>query len=105
MVADFIPEELASIMGIVAFIGIWVIFTVTQYYILAYVKQNNKSNKRNLVITSVDVAVFPESPSTILTVYQAASAIAYVLTWIATVMLLRPYIEKLGKIKFWTIMA
>jgi hypothetical protein len=61
--------------------------------------------KRNLVITSADVAVFPESPSTILTVYQTASAIAYVLTWIATVMLLRPYIEKLGKIKFWTIMG
>lgn len=208
MVADFIPEQLASTTGIVAFIGIWVIFTVTQYYILAYIKQNNKSSKartpllnlmhrivtvvqyllvgiialnilqilltqqyntfflyvtmsisyglwivtlgllakaffswykskknlmvlifaismiayvingffglygqidelgkRNLVITSVDVAVFPESPSTILTVYQTASAIAYVLTWIATVMLLRPYIEKLGKIKFWTIMG
>jgi len=208
MVADFIPEQLASTTGIAAFIGIWVIFTVMQYYILAYVKQNNRNSKartpmlnlmhrivtvvqfllvgiiamnilqilltqqydtvllyiamsisyglwivtlgllakaffswyklkknlmvlifaismiayvingffglygqidelgkRNLVITSVDVAVFPESPSTILTVYQTASAIAYVLTWIATVMLLRPYIEKLGKFKFWTIMG
>jgi hypothetical protein len=39
-------------------------------------------------------------------VYQsAASAIAYVLTWIATVMLLKPYIEKLGRIKFWSIMG
>lgn len=37
--------------------------------------------------------------------YQAASAIAYVLTWIATVMLLKPYIEKLGRIKFWSIMG
>ena len=34
-----------------------------------------------------------------------ASSVAYVLTWIATVMLLRPYIEKLGKLKFWSIMG
>jgi hypothetical protein len=208
MLADFIPEQLASSMGIAVFIGIWVIFTVTQYYILAYVKQNNKNSKarmgllnlihrivtaaqfllagiialvilqmliaqeystvtlyaalsisyglwivtlgflakiffswyrskknlmvlifalsmvayvingvfglygqidelakRDLIIESGEVAIFPESPSSILTVYQSASSVAYVLTWIATVMLLRPYIGKLGKLKFWSIMG
>jgi hypothetical protein len=206
-IADFIPEHLASSQGIAAFIGIWAIFLVTQYYILAFVKHNNKAGrartrflrlihrivtvqfllagiialvilhiliaqeyntvmlyialsisyglwivtlgilakaffswyrsrknfmvlifglsmvayvinggfglysqvdelaKRNLLIRSGDVAIFPESPSSILTVYQTASGVAYVLTWIATVMLLRPYIEKLGKLKFWGIMG
>jgi hypothetical protein len=61
--------------------------------------------KRDLVIESGEVAIFPESPSSILTVYQSASSVAYVLTWIATVMLLRPYIGKLGKLKFWSIMG
>ena len=61
--------------------------------------------KRNLLIKSGDVAIFPESPSSILIVYQTASSVGYVLTWIATVMLLRPYIEKLGKLKFWSIMV
>ena len=61
--------------------------------------------KRNLVIKSGDVAIFPESPSWIDNVNQMASSVAYVLTWIATVMLLRPYIEKLGKLKFWSIMG
>ncbi|MFL6403449.1 MAG: hypothetical protein ACJ71M_08235, partial [Nitrososphaeraceae archaeon] len=37
--------------------------------------------------------------------YQIASSIGYVLTWIGTVMLLRPYIKKLGRIKFWIIMG
>jgi hypothetical protein len=45
VVADFIPEQMASSTGIAAFICIWVIFTVTQYYILAFVKQNNKNSK------------------------------------------------------------
>ena len=61
--------------------------------------------KRNSLIRSGDVAIFPESPSSINNVYQIASSVAYVLTWIATVMLLRPYIEKLGKLKFWSIMG
>jgi hypothetical protein len=207
-IADFIPEQLASDQGIAVFVGIWAIFTVTQYYILAFVKYNNKYSrartrflhlihrivtaaqfllagiialvilqiliaqeyntvmlyialsisyglwvvtlgllakaffswyrskknlmvlifglsmvayvingvfglygqvdelaKRNLVIESGDVAIFPESPSSILTVYQTASSVAYVLTWIATVMLFRPYVEKLGKLKFWSIMG
>ena len=208
IISDFIPEQLASNEGIAAFIGIWAIFINTQYYILAFVKHNNKYSrartpflhlihkivtaaqfllaglialvilqvllvheystvvlyaalsisyglwivtlgllakalfswyrvkknlmvllfalsmvfyvingvygfygqleelaKRNLVIELGDVAIFPESPSSVLVVYQTSSSIAYVLTWIATVMLLRPYIEKLGKLKFWSIMG
>ena len=61
--------------------------------------------KRSSIIKSNDVAIFPESPSTINIVYQTASSAGYVLTWIATVILLRPYIEKLGKLKFWSIMV
>ena len=53
--------------------------------------------KRNSLIRSGDVAIFPEFPSSINNVYQIASSVGYVLTWIATVMLLRPYIEKLGR--------
>ncbi|MGA9910204.1 MAG: hypothetical protein WBP84_08325 [Nitrososphaeraceae archaeon] len=206
-IADFIPEQLDSSQGIAAFIGIWAIVTVTQYYILAFVKLNNKESrartgslnlihsiviiaqflltgiialvilqiliaqeyntimlyitlsisyglwivtlgflakaffswyklrknlmvlifalsmvayvingvfglysevdglaKRSSIIRTGDVAIFPESPSSINIVYQIASSVGYVLTWIATVMLLRPYIEKLGKLKFWSIM-
>ena len=61
--------------------------------------------KRNPSIKFGDVAIFPESSSLIGTIYGTASSIGYVLTWIATVMLLRPYIEKLGKLKFWIIMG
>jgi hypothetical protein len=207
-IADFIPEQLDSSQGIAAFIGIWAIVTVTQYYILAFVKHNNKESKartgslnlihsfvtiaqflltgiiavvilqiliaqeyntsmlfitlsisyglwivtlgllakaffswyklrknlmvlifalsmvayvingvfglysevdglakRSSIIRTGDVAIFPESPSSINNVYQIASSVGYVLTWIATVMLLRPYIEKLGKLKFWSIMV
>jgi hypothetical protein len=61
--------------------------------------------KRSSIIRSGDVAIFPESPSSINIVYQTASSVDYVLTWIATILLLRPYIEKLGKLKFWSIMV
>jgi hypothetical protein len=61
--------------------------------------------KRSSIIRTGDVAIFPESPSSINDVYQIASSVGYVLTWIATVMLLRPYVEKLGKLKFWSIMG
>ena len=207
-IADFIPEQLASSQGIAAFIGIWAIATVTQYYLLNFVKHNNTESKtkreslnlihtivtivqflltgiialvilqiliaqeyntimlyialslsyglwivtlgllakaffswytsrknlmvllfalsmvayvingvfglynevdilakRSSIIKSDDVAIFPESPSSINMVNQTASSVAYVLTWIATVMLLRPYIEKLGKLRFWSIMG
>jgi hypothetical protein len=62
------------------------------------------------VVTSADVASFPEFDpeslqSQIDTAYQVAGNIAYVLTWIGTVMLLRPYIHRIGKIKFYAIMG
>jgi hypothetical protein len=62
------------------------------------------------VISSSDIAQFPEFSITSLgsqidTANQIASIVAYVLTWIGTVKLLYPYIKKLGKIKFWTIMS
>jgi hypothetical protein len=62
------------------------------------------------VVTSADVAFFPEfDPESlqgqINTVYQVAGNIAYVLTWIGTVMLLRPYIHRIGKTKFYAIMG
>ena len=207
-IADFIPEQLGSSQGIAAFIGIWAIATVTQYYILDFVKHNNTESKtkrkslnlihtivtivqflltgiialvilqiliaqeyntimlyitlslsyglwivtlgllakaffswytsrknlmvllfalsmaayvvngvfglynevdilakRSSIIRSDDVAIFPESPSSINMVNQTASSVAYVLTWIATVMLLKPYIGKLGKLRFWSIMG
>ena len=62
-IADFIPEQLDSSQGIAAFIGIWAIFTVTQYYILAFVKHNNKESRTrtrflNLIHSIVTVAQF-----------------------------------------------
>ena len=62
------------------------------------------------VVTSADVAFFPEfdpesQQQQINAVYQIAGAIAYVLTWIGTVMLLRPYMHRIGKIKFYAIMG
>jgi hypothetical protein len=214
LVADFIPSQLSSSLGIATFIGITIIFAVTQYFILAYVKQTNKETRaralhldlthivvsiaqyilagilafvilqilliqeynlatlyasyaisyglwivtlillaralfywyrlsnRNVVvliltlsmiayvangvaglatnidiltqqkpvISSSDIAHFPEFSIASLgdminIASQIASSVAYVLTWIGTVKLLYPYIKKLGKIKFWTIMS
>jgi hypothetical protein len=63
------------------------------------------------VIEYGDVAVFPvPSISTELEdimnfAYKMASTAAYVLTWIGTVMLLRPNMKRFGRTKFWIIMA
>ena len=62
------------------------------------------------VVTSADVAFFPEfdpesQQQQVNAVYQISAAVAYVLTWIGTVMLLRPYIHRIGKIKFYAIMG
>jgi hypothetical protein len=62
------------------------------------------------VVTSADVAFFPGfDPESfynqINAVYQISAAVAYVLTWIGTVMLLRPYIHRIGKIKFYAIIG
>ena len=45
VVADFIPEQISSRSGVSIFIVIAVIFAVTQYLILNYVKQLNKETK------------------------------------------------------------
>ena len=62
------------------------------------------------IITSVDVAYFPEFSiesvgSQIGMANHIASTVEYILTWIGTVKMLFPYIKKLGKIKFWIIMG
>jgi hypothetical protein len=44
-IADFIPEQLSSNGGILTFILIAVIFVITQYLILTYIKQSNRENK------------------------------------------------------------
>ena len=41
-IADFIPEQLSSGIGVAGFIGIAIIFAITQYFILLYIKQSNK---------------------------------------------------------------
>ena len=46
IVADFIPNQLSSRWGISAFLGIAILFVVSQYFILSYLKQINKENKR-----------------------------------------------------------
>lgn len=214
LVADFISEQISSNVGLATFVGMAIIFAVTQYFILVYIKQTNKENlaralsldltywtvsiaqyvlagilayvifqiiiaqqysivtlyashvisyglwivilgllaraffswyklsSKNIVVlilalsmiayvingisglayhfdmltqqepvvTSNDIAYFPEFSiatlgSQIDIIYQVASGAAYVFTWIGTVKLLYPYIKKLGRGKFWTIMG
>jgi hypothetical protein len=88
-------------LSMIAYVINGVLGMVTYFDLLA---------QHNSVVKSTDVAVFPTfSLATvgdiILSTYQIASGIAYVLTWIGTVMLLRPYIKKLGRTKFWIIMG
>lgn len=212
-VADFLPEQVSSNTGVFVFILIAIIFAITQYFILGYVKHLNKETRQRVphlsklhtgisvaqyllavvivmvilqilfmqqyniiplyivyaisyglwivtlallaraffswyrfskntvvliftlsmiayvingvmglaqysdmlgqqksMITSADVAYFPEFSiesvgSQIGVINNAASSAAYILTWIGTVKMLYPYIKKLGKIKFWTIMG
>ena len=47
-IADFIPEQLSSSGGVFVFILIAVIFVVTQYFILDYVKQLNKETRQRV---------------------------------------------------------
>ena len=44
-IADFIPEQLSSSTGITGFIVIAVIFAITQYFILVYIKQSKKETR------------------------------------------------------------
>lgn len=214
VIADFIPEQISSSVGLATFIGIAIIFAATQHFILSYIKQSNKEarpkafnldlafwivsiaqyilvvilafvilqiiiaqkystvtlyashvisygfwivilgllaraffswyrlSSKNImvlilalsmiayvingiaglayhfdmltqqkpVVTSNDIAYFPEFSigtlgSQIDIIYQVAGGAAYVFTWIGTVKLLYPYIMKLGRVKFWTIMG
>ena len=67
-------------------------------------------SEQKTVVTSSDVAYFPEFDVQILVsqvnlVSQASNIISYVLIWVGTVKLLYPYIRKFGKVKFWAIMV
>ena len=41
-IADFIPEQISSNVGVAIFILMAIIFAVTQYFILGYVKQTQR---------------------------------------------------------------
>jgi hypothetical protein len=78
--------------------------------ILALWAEINLLAQHNLIIRSGDVAFFPVFSIATLgdlinLASHIASGVAYLLTWIGTVMLLRPYMKKLGSIKFWTMMS
>src|SRR5688572_13388511 len=47
-VADFIPNQLSSIWGIGVFLGLVVIFTISQYFILSFLKELKKENKNRV---------------------------------------------------------
>ena len=47
-IADFIPEQLSSNTGIFVFILIAVIFAITQYLILDYVKKSSRVSKQRV---------------------------------------------------------
>jgi hypothetical protein len=66
--------------------------------------------EQNPIIASQDVAFYPDFESESLisqvgAVNQLSSTVAFILTWISTIILLRPYMEKIGKVKFWGIMG
>ena len=48
-IADFIPEQVSSNGGVATFIVIAIIFAVTQYFILGYVKQTDKENRARVL--------------------------------------------------------
>jgi hypothetical protein len=48
-IADFIPEQVSSNGGVATFIVIAIIFAVTQYFILGYVKQTDKENRAKVL--------------------------------------------------------
>jgi hypothetical protein len=76
LVADFIPSQIASNVGIAAFIGIAIIFSVTQYFILVYVKQSNKENRPtalHLELTHIIVSIAQ---------YMLVGILAIVILWI-----------------------
>ena len=47
-VTDFIPKQLSSNNGIIVFIALSVLFIITQYLVLAYVRQANKEMRQRV---------------------------------------------------------
>jgi hypothetical protein len=45
LVADFIPDQVSSGMGVAGFIAIAIIFAITQFFILDYIRQSNKETQ------------------------------------------------------------
>ena len=53
-IADFIPDQIGSAEGIAGFIVLWIVFAVTQYFILNFVKDINRQTKlKGLHLTTV----------------------------------------------------
>lgn len=74
----------------------------------AYLAQLQEQQKE--IVTSEDIAFFSEFDvesfyHQVNLVGQISAIVAYVLTWIGTVLLLQSYIKRLGKIKFYAIMG
>ena len=53
LVADFIPAQISSSVGIAVFIAIAIIFAITQSFILTYVKQSNKETEARALYLDV----------------------------------------------------
>jgi hypothetical protein len=73
LVADFISEQISSNVGLAIFVGIAIIFAVTQYFILVYIKQTNKENLARAL--SVDLTYWIVS----IAQYILAGILAYVI--------------------------
>jgi hypothetical protein len=52
-ISDMIPEQLSSYGGIAGFVAMWMIFVVTQYYVLAYIKKSNKESRAKVRYVSL----------------------------------------------------
>ena len=74
-VADFIPEQISSRGGVLAFIVIAAIFAITQYFILDYVKQSNKETR--------------ERVSKLLTLHTGVSVVQYILAAVIALVILQ----------------
>lgn len=73
LVADFISEQISSNVGLAIFVDIAIIFAVTQYFILVYIKQTNKENLARAL--SVDLTYWIVS----IAQYVLAGILAYII--------------------------
>ncbi len=65
--------------------------------------------QQDTIISLGDVAYFPEFSNALIgsqinLIYKGCSAVAFILTWIGSVKLLLPYLRRIGRLKFWSIM-